>query len=280
MLAGKSKMFLVGLKILKLKPLLTMGVSVWAYSLFYGWPFAAGMVGLIFVHELGHLIVMRHYGIPFSPMIFVPFVGAAISMEEEAKDAYDEAMIAFGGPVLGSVGALGTLVAADATGSQLLFALSDFGFMINLFNLLPIGSMDGGRIGNAISPVASGLGLLGGGALAVQGHIHNPIFYLILLGGAYSFASRAFGWEEHTQRGPHYYKIGPRRQFVLSAAYVGLVVALLAGMAESSRRKKSPKQLQHERDHSIVGADPWSADDFRFPSDDDEADEGDFGKGW
>ena len=284
-LAGKSKMALVGLKVLKLKPLISMALSTWAYSLFYGWPFAAGMVGLIFVHEVGHIVVMRHYGIPFSPMVFVPFMGAAIAMEEEAKDAYDEAMIAFGGPVLGSIGALGTLVAAEATGSQLLFALADFGFMVNLFNLLPVGSMDGGRIGAAISPVVSGLGLLGGGALAFQGSIQNPIFYLILLGGCYSFASRIMGWEEHAQRGPHYYNIGRGKQAVLSVAYLGLMAALFAAMSESSRRKKTPKQLQYERDHGYGDEEetlPWGPDDLRFPVEDDDEDAGSggFGKGW
>ena len=64
------------------------------------------------------------------------------------------ALVAFGGPVLGSVGALGFAGAAHAMDSPLMFALADFGFMINLFNLIPLGMMDGGRICGAISPYA------------------------------------------------------------------------------------------------------------------------------
>ena len=52
-----------------------------------------------------------------------------------------------------------------AMDSQLLIALADFGYMINLFNMLPIGTLDGGRIGNAIHPGVGIVGLLGGAGL-------------------------------------------------------------------------------------------------------------------
>lgn len=81
---------------------------------------------------------MRHYGIPFSPMVFLPFMGAVIAMKSHPKDAWQDAIIAFGGPVLGSAGAGALAVGAAMTESQLLYALADFGFMINLFNMLPI----------------------------------------------------------------------------------------------------------------------------------------------
>jgi hypothetical protein len=80
-LFGKTKFLLGALKITKAGPLLSMLVTSATYSLFFGWPYAVGMVGLIFVHECGHLLVMRHYGVPFSPMVFVPFLGAVIAMK-------------------------------------------------------------------------------------------------------------------------------------------------------------------------------------------------------
>ena len=266
LLAGKGKFLVGGLKILKLKPLLTMAVSTWAYSLFFGWPFAAGMVGLIFVHECGHCVAMKYYGVPFSPMVFVPFIGAAVSMEQPAKDAWEEGIIALGGPILGTAGAVALQIGAEASSSQLMFALADFGYMVNLFNLLPVGSMDGGRVANAISPVVSGLGLCGGGLLAYQGSIANPIFYLILLSGAYGWTSRVMGWEEAQDgRSPNSYRIGTRKQAMLTISYGGLVGLLLALMAANQKKKKTPKQLEHEQkwggDETIK---PWADDDFRL----------------
>jgi len=52
-------------------------------------------------------------------------------MKDQPKDAWQDAMIAFGGPVLGTVGAAGVAASANLTDSQLLFALADFGYMVN-----------------------------------------------------------------------------------------------------------------------------------------------------
>lgn len=151
-LIGKTKYALVALKLTKAAPLASMLLSSFAYSFFFGWPYAVGMVGLIFFHECGHAIVMQRFGVPFSPMVFVPFMGAVIAMKDKPRSAYEEAQIAFGGPVLGSLAALGAGTAGVLTDTQLLIALADFGYMVNLFNLMPIGSLDGGRIGAAVSP--------------------------------------------------------------------------------------------------------------------------------
>lgn len=144
-LMGKGKYILGALKLTKFASLGSMLVTIGAYTAFYGFPYALGMTSLILIHESGHALVMKKLGIPFSPMVFVPFMGAAVAMKQRPKDAYEEALVAFGGPILGSVGALGFAGAAHVTGSPLLFALADFGFMINLFNLIPLGMMDGGE---------------------------------------------------------------------------------------------------------------------------------------
>jgi Zn-dependent protease len=183
MLLGKTKYILGALKLTKLASLGSMALTIGTYSMFFGLPYAVGMVGLITVHETGHALVMMNRGIPFSPMVFVPFMGAVIAMNKRPRDAWEDALVAFGGPVLGSAGAAAVAVGAHVTDSQLLFALADFGFMINLFNMLPIGSMDGGRIAGALSPYAGVAGLGIGGLLAYSGEIHNPLFYLILLAG-------------------------------------------------------------------------------------------------
>ena len=125
---GKGKYLLGALKLTKFASLGSMIFSIGTYSMFFGLPYATGMVGLTLVHETGHALVMRHLGIPFSPMVFMPFMGAAVAMKKHPRDAWEDALVALGGPVLGSVGAGAVAVAAHSMDSQLCYALADFGF--------------------------------------------------------------------------------------------------------------------------------------------------------
>jgi len=245
MLMGKGKYILGALKLTKFASLGSMLVTVGAYTAFYGFPYALGMTSLILIHESGHALVMKKLGIPFSPMVFVPFMGAAVAMKQRPKDAYEEALVAFGGPVLGSVGALGFAGAAHAMDSPLLFALADFGFMINLFNLIPLGMMDGGRICGAISPYAGLVGLGIGGTAAYSGMISNPIFYLILLGGGYETFMRFYDPLGHAP--PNYYRITTAQRVAITGGYFGLVGALFAAMAWNREYMMTPQQLQQRQ---------------------------------
>lgn len=245
LLAGKGKYLLGALKLTKFASLGSMLVTVGTYSMFYGWPFATGMVGLILVHESGHALMMHRLGIPFKPMVFVPFLGAAVAMKERPRDAYDEALVAFGGPVLGSIGAAGVFAAGVANDSNLLIALGDFGFMINLFNLLPVGMMDGGRICGAVSPYAGVVGLGIGGTMVFNGMVSNPIFYLILLAGGWDTFQKFYNPAQHIP--PNYYAISGAQRAGITGGYFALVAALFTAMSVSSAMKKSPEQLRRER---------------------------------
>jgi len=244
LLFGKTKYILGALKLTKLASLGSMVLTIGTYSMFFGLPYAAGMVGLITIHEAGHALVMMQRGIPFSPMVFIPFVGAAVTMNRYPRDAWEDAMIAFGGPVLGSIGAAGVAVVGHSTDSQLLYALGDFGFMINLFNLMPIGSMDGGRIAGALSPYAGLAGLGLGGWMVWNGFVSNPIMYLILLAG---------GWESYQRFAnphllpPNYYKITPIQRTMIAGGYFGLIGALLIATDLNNRRRKPPEVLEREK---------------------------------
>jgi Zn-dependent protease len=245
LLLGKGKYVLGALKITKLASLGSMVLTIGTYSMFFGIPYAVGMVGLVTVHECGHAFVMLNRGIPFSPMIFMPFMGAMISMNRRPRDAWEDALVAFGGPVLGSVGAGALAVGAHMSDSQLLFALADFGFMINLFNMLPLGSMDGGRIAGALSPWANVAGLGMGGTLALSGEIHNPIFYLILLAGGYETFQRFYNPGSIP---PNYYKITTAQRAAIGLGYVGLVGGLIVAMDLNAQFKKPPEVLIQERE--------------------------------
>lgn len=123
-----------------------MLVSMWAWGLLYGWPFGVGIVLLIFVHECGHAVAARLRGIPIAAMVFVPFMGAFVTMKRGGKDAAEGAFIGIMGPVFGLGAGLACLLLYAAAPSPFWLALAQWSFMINLFNLLPIPMLDGGRL--------------------------------------------------------------------------------------------------------------------------------------
>lgn len=124
----------------------SMALSVFAYSLVFGWKYAAGFVLLIFVHEMGHYLACRQRGIPVGPVTFLPFLGAWIELKERPLNAETEAYIALAGPLFGTVAAYACYWAAEAYDSRLLLALAYAGFFLNLFNLIPLKPFDGGRV--------------------------------------------------------------------------------------------------------------------------------------
>jgi Zn-dependent protease len=124
----------------------TIFVAIGGYALIWGWRIAIGFVALILIHELGHYIEARRLGLHPHWPIFVPFFGAFVAFRTEHLTPWRMARVALAGPVLGTVGAAAFWVVGEANNSQLLQALGYFGFLINLFNLIPIGFLDGGQI--------------------------------------------------------------------------------------------------------------------------------------
>src|SRR4051812_21875515 len=147
----------------KLKILTTSGsmlVSVAAYSLIWGWRFAIGFVLLLLVHEMGHVIQLRREGIKASAPMFIPFLGAYVAMKELPKDAAAEARVGLAGPVLGTIGCLIPAAFWVGTGSDFWQACTFVGLFLNLFNLLPVLPLDGGRAMQAVSSWIWAIGFL------------------------------------------------------------------------------------------------------------------------
>jgi len=130
----------------------TMLLSMGAYALLFGWRYAAGFVLLILVHEMGHYLAARERGLAVGAPTFIPFVGAWVQLKDLPHDAETEAYVGIAGPVLGSAAALALYFLAESNGSRLLLALAYSGFFINLFNLIPLKPLDGGRITAIVSP--------------------------------------------------------------------------------------------------------------------------------
>jgi Zn-dependent protease len=214
--------------LLKLKVLTTgvsMLVSIAAYAWIWGLPFAIGFVLLIFVHELGHVIELRRQGVPASAPLFIPFLGAVIGMKELPDDAWKEARVALAGPILGSVGAAACWIAAEVTGSELLMALAFVGFFLNLFNLIPIVPLDGGRAAGALHPALWFVGLLMMVGLVVLNP--NPLLLIIVLLGGLDLWRR---WRERGQAGD-YYRLSVAQRTTVAVVYLALVAVLALAMS-------------------------------------------------
>ena len=218
------------LAVFKLKLFATsasMLVSIAAYAWIWGWRFAVGFVLLIFVHELGHVLELRRQGVPATAPLFIPFLGAVVGMKQLPHNVWREAQVALAGPILGSLGAVGVWAAGEALDSDLLIALAFTGFFLNLFNLLPVSPLDGGRAVAALHPAlwAVGLALLLGLTLLYP----NPILILVLLIGGLEVWQR---WRQRDEPGGReYYAIEPWQRAVVGVTYVGLIVVLALAMS-------------------------------------------------
>jgi len=215
----------------KLKLLTTAGtalVSVAAYSLFWGWTFALGFVVLLFIHEMGHVLQLRREGIKASAPMFIPFMGALITAKSLGENALAEARVGLAGPILGTLGAGACLAIGEATNSDMFRALAYVGFFLNLFNLLPVVPLDGGR---AMAAMAPWMWFLGFGALVAMVFVFpNPILLIIVLFGGLETWRR---WKQRKTRSLEqaaYYRVSPRNRLLVAAVYIGLIALLALGM--------------------------------------------------
>ena len=226
--AAKLKFLII--PILKFLPLLlktggTMLLSIWAYGLAWGWMFALGFVLLIFVHECGHLLVARLFGLKVGAPVFIPFMGALIALKEAPKDAWMEAWVGIGGPLLGAAGAVACEILFLLTGNPLFRGLAYSGFFLNLFNLAPIGFLDGGRIVTALSPW---LWLVGAAVMVAFLVVHpNFLVGLILIVSLPRLWSL---FRTKTDEERRYFEVTPGRRLIMAGMYFGLIGFLLMGM--------------------------------------------------
>jgi len=201
-------------------------VSIGAYALLGGWWFGVGLVGLIFVHEMGHVLALRRQGVPASAPLFIPFMGAVIGMKKMPENAWREAEVALAGPVLGSLGAAAVWAAGSYYHSHFLVALAFVGFFINLFNLIPVVPLDGGRAVAALHPAIWLLGLAGLVALLILRP--SPILPLIIVVGGLELWRR---WKTRKLPGfAGYYLVTRWQRAAVATVYLGLAALLVVAM--------------------------------------------------
>jgi Zn-dependent protease len=179
-LATKAKLLLLGFT--KLGTLLSMVGFFGVYWGVYGWTFALGLVLCIYVHEMGHVAALRHYGIPASAPMFIPGIGALVRLKAHPPTVGQDARVGLAGPIWGTGAALATLALFHLTGNGLFASLTHIGAVINLFNLIPVWELDGGRGIRALARLERFLLLAI--TLTVFALTHEGMLLLVAIGAA------------------------------------------------------------------------------------------------
>jgi Zn-dependent protease len=189
LILSKLKWLLVTLKVFKFGgTLISLILSLVTYAVLFGWEFGVALIYVLFVHEMGHLVAAKQKGIKTTPAIFIPFMGAVIGMKERPKDAATEAYVAYGGPLFGLFSTLPPLLLFQLTHQPIWGVTLLVGAMVNLFNLIPVSPLDGGRIIGVLSAHIWLLGLIG---IAVFTYFFpSPLLFIIIVFGVLSWWRR------------------------------------------------------------------------------------------
>ena len=201
----------------------SMALSLAAYAVvFREYPFALvlGFLLIILIHEIGHAVVIRRKGLRAGFMVFIPFIGGAVTLKDQPRSAYDDAQIGLAGPISGTAASLVALQLYKWLNQPLYLAIAAAGFMLNLVNLIPIGMLDGGRISGAVT---KWMWVFGGGFLVYKViRQPNPLMLLILLLAAFQVYASIL--REKNEKSFYDVTIGQRAG--IAAVYFILVVFL------------------------------------------------------
>jgi Zn-dependent protease len=185
---SKGKLLLLGLT--KITTLVSMLAFFAVYWSLFGWRFALGFVVSIYIHEMGHVMALRKYNIAASAPMFIPFFGAFVRMKQYPGNVGEDARVGLAGPIWGLGSAVVAWLAALATGLPVWYAIAHTAAWLNLFNLLPIWQLDGGRGFRALTRKQRGMAA--GVAIAMWVLTHQTILILIALGAGYRLFSRDY----------------------------------------------------------------------------------------
>ena len=225
-----AKLKFLVLPLLKFLPVLlksggSMIFMIWVYATLWGWKWGVGFVVLLLLHECGHLLAAKHFGLKVSAPMFIPFMGAFIALKEAPRNAWIEAGVGIGGPLLGSAAALLCHLIGLSFHAPLFIGLAWTAYFLNLFNLTPVGMLDGGRIATALSPWLWVVGLF---VLGWMAWTHpNFIIWLVLI----ISLPRIFSlFRKRTEEEQRFYEVTSAQRWTMATMYFGLIAALVFGM--------------------------------------------------
>jgi Zn-dependent protease len=199
-----------------------MVVTIALYAQQGGWRFAAVFVLMILIHEIGHGVEIKRAGLSAGYPVFIPFFGAMIAMRDQPRSPLVEARIALAGPIWGAASAVAVAALYLVTHDRFWLTLAYTGFFLNLFNLTPIGFLDGGRVARLLSRRAWIVGL----AIMAAIFFFAPAPQLLLIG--IMALVHALGRPPVLES-----EVSPAARVAVAARYFGLCAALAAGAAFS-----------------------------------------------
>jgi len=209
---SKIKFLLLGLS--KATTFFSMFATFAIYWQIWGWKWALGFVATTYVHEMGHVAALRRFGIPATAPMFIPGFGALVRLKQYPASVAEDARIGLAGPIWGAAAAIGCAGVYLLTGWNSFAATAVTAAFLNLFNLLPIWTLDGSRGFRALS--RSFRWIAAGSAIAAAWYLDYGMLYLVGAVGVY----RAFGKDAPAE--------GDRTAL---ATYVGIVLVLAALLA-------------------------------------------------
>ncbi len=198
----------------------SFAVTIIAYTTQFPLAVVLGFVVITLIHEIGHAIAIRAKGLRAGFMVFVPFIGGAVTLKDQPRTAYDDAQIGLAGPVAGTIASLVSLQIYKWTADPLWLLIAFMGFAINLFNLLPIGMLDGGRISAAVT---KWMWVFGGGVI-IWRVIRQPNPLIILIAVLAAFQVYASLDREKTDK--RFYEVTPTQRAAIAVLYFALVIFL------------------------------------------------------
>jgi Zn-dependent protease len=211
LILSKLKLLLLGLT--KLSTISSMLLFLGVYWSLWGWQFALGFVVCIYIHEMGHVAALARYGISASPPMFIPGLGAFVRLKQSPADVHQDARVGLAGPIWGLAAGAGAYAIGLATGAPIWMGIARSAGFLNLFNLIPIWQLDGGRGFRALSRRQRWIAVA---ALAIAyGLTSQGLLVFLAAGGVY----RAFGKDAPAED-----------DWPVLATYIGLI-AVLAPMA-------------------------------------------------
>ena len=195
-------------------------VTIAAYATQFPVGVVTGFVVITLIHEIGHAVAIRAKGLRAGFMVFIPFVGGAVTLKDQPRSAYDDALIGLAGPFFGTLASLTVLQIYKWTADPLWLLIAWLGFVLNLFNLLPLGMLDGGRISAAITKWM----WLIGGAVIVYKVLDQPNPLTIVIAVLAAFQVYASIVREKTD--PNFYEISGVQRAAIAVLYFALVIFL------------------------------------------------------
>ena len=173
----------------------SLALSLVLEAAVYGWPFAIGLTGMLFVHECGHAVAARRFRRPYGGMYFMPFIGAAVRLRGRSGGLAEEATIGVMGPIFGGAAGLALLASFFVFPLPMLLFLAKISFAINFINLMPVPPLDG----SWIAPIFAKSGR-GGQDASTPVSPATRLRFALLYGGLMALLVAAFFWSDSLGR--------------------------------------------------------------------------------